>query len=405
MLRNVRRAGAVAGLLALAAVTALGGAATAAPSKAKSPSQAMAEAARHGPGGGGKLKVVADGLDNPRGIGFGPDGALYVAESGSGGPGPENCIEGPEGGEACFGRTGAVTRITKRGQHRVLTGLPSLAEAGGVAATGPVDLGFSGWTGYLLVGNPGGGPETREQFTDPAARRFGKLLKVNLRGIRSVADFPRFEEANNPDEGGGVPPGEPGAIDSNPNGLLVRHRSQLVTDAGGNDLLKVDHKGRISVVAVFPPRVVPAPPGIPDLPPEIPMQAVPTSVVKGPDGAYYVGQLTGFPFPPGGANVFRVVPGKAPKVFAAGFTNIIDIAFDKRGRLYVLEIATNGLLSAGENELPVGRLVRVNRDGSRTTLASEGLNAPGGFVLGHGAAYITNNSILSDAGQVVKVKI
>ena len=92
-------------------------------------------------------------------------------------------------------------------------------------------------------------------------------------------------------------------------------------------------------------------------------------------------------------------------VFAGGFTNIIDIAFDKRGRLYVLEIATNGLLSAGENELPVGRLVRVNRDGSRTTLASEGLNAPGGFVLGHGAAYITNNSILSDAGQVVKVAI
>jgi glucose/arabinose dehydrogenase len=108
MLRNVRRAGAVAGLLALAAVTALGGAATAAPSKAKSPWQAMADAARHG--GSGKLKVVADGLDNPRGIGFGPDGALYVAESGSGGPGPENCIPSPEGGApACFGRTGAVT--------------------------------------------------------------------------------------------------------------------------------------------------------------------------------------------------------------------------------------------------------------------------------------------------------
>lgn len=396
---SVRRAGAVAGLLALAAVTALGGAATAAPSKAKSPSRAMADAA-HGASGGGELKVVAEGLDNPRGIGFGPDGALYVAESGSGGAGP--CVEGPEGGEACFGRTGAVTRITKRGQHRVLTGLPSLAEEGGVAAAGPVDLGFSGRTGYLLVGNPGGGTETREQF-GPAGRRFGKLLKVNLHGIRAVADFPRFEENNNPDEGGGALPGE--EIDSNPNGLLVRHRSQLVTDAGGNDLLKVDHKGRISVVAVFPPRVVPAPPGIPDLPPEIPMQAVPTSVVKGPDGAYYVGQLTGFPFPPGGANVFRVVPGKAPKVYAGGFTNIIDIAFDKKGRLYVLEIATNGLLNTPEGELPVGRLVRVNKDGSRTTLASEGLAAPGGFVLGHRHAYITNNSILSDAGQVVKVAI
>jgi hypothetical protein len=46
-----------------------------------------------------------------------------------------------------------VTRITKRGQHRVLTGLPSVAEEGGVAASGPVDLGFCGWTGYLLIGN------------------------------------------------------------------------------------------------------------------------------------------------------------------------------------------------------------------------------------------------------------
>jgi hypothetical protein len=395
MLRSVRRTGAVAGLLALAAVTALGGAATAAPSKAKSPTQAMADAAKGGSGGSGELKVVAEGLNNPRGIGIGPDGALYVAESGSGGAGP--CIPSPEGGEACFGRSGSVTRITRHSQRRVLTGLPSVAEEGGVAASGPVDLGFSGWTGYLLVGNPGGGAATREGL-GAGAGRFGKLLKVDLHGIRSVADFPRFEDANNPDGGAGAQPGL--EIDSNPNGLLVRKGARYVTDAGGNDLLKVDHKGRISVVAVFPPRPVAAPDGT-----EVPMQAVPTSVVKGPDGAYYVGQLTGFPFPPGGANVWRVKPGHDPEVFEGDFTNIIDIAFDKRGRLYVLEIATGGLLNTPENELPVGRLVRVNKDGSRTTLASAGLNAPGGFVLGHGAAYITNNSILSGAGQVVKVAI
>ena len=220
-----------------------------------------------------------------------------------------------------------------------------------------------------------------------------------------MADFPRFELANDPDESAGTGPDTEPGINSNPNGLLVRHRSQVVADAGGNDLLKVDHKGRISVLAVFPPRLVDAPPDIPGLPPQLPMQAVPASVVKGPDGVYYVGQLTGFPFPVGGARVWRVVPGKRPEVVKGGFTNFIDIAFDRHGRLYVLEIATNGLANTPENELPVGRLVRVNRDGSRETLASEGLNAPGGFVLGHGAAYITNNSILSDAGQVVKVAI
>ena len=72
------KGGAVVGLLALAAVTAFGGSATAAPSKLKSPSQAMAQAAKGGSGGSGGLTVVADGLDNPRGIGFGPDGASYV---------------------------------------------------------------------------------------------------------------------------------------------------------------------------------------------------------------------------------------------------------------------------------------------------------------------------------------
>ena len=63
----------------------------------------------------------------------------------------------------------------------------------------------------------------------------------------------------------------------------------------------------------------------------IPVQSVPTSVVVGPDGAYYVGQLTGGPFPIGGASVFRVVPGEDPTIYATGFTNIIDLGFGPDG--------------------------------------------------------------------------
>jgi hypothetical protein len=396
MLKPVRRAGVTVSLLALAAVTALGGVATAAP---KRPSEAMGAAAKAA--GSGTLTVVAEGLANPRGIAIGPDGALYVAESGSGGPGP--CVGGPEF-QQCFGRTGAVTRITKRSQERILTGLPSVAEAGGFAATGPVDLGTDGKAGYLLMGHPGGGPEGREQF-GPAAARFGKLLRVDNRGIQVLADFPRFEARHNPDQGVDSPSGEPG-VNSNPNGLLVRSRGvQVVADAGGNDLLKVAN-GRISVLAVFPTQQAPNPFPPPDV---LEVQSVPTSVVRGPDGAYYVGELTGFPFPVGQARVWRVVPGHDPEVYAEGFTNIIDVAFDKRGRLHVLEIAANGLLSGTPTDPPVGRLVRVNRNGSQTTLASDGLIMPGGFVLAGNSAYVTNYSVFPDTGpvtgQVVKVSL
>jgi hypothetical protein len=50
---------------------------------------------------------------------------------------------------------------------------------------------------------------------------------------------------------------------------------------------------------------------------------VPNAVTIGPDGAYYVGQLTGFPFIPGAANVFRVpAGGGAPTPFLTGFTKV-----------------------------------------------------------------------------------
>ena len=129
------------------------------------------------------------------------------------------------------------------------------------------------------------------------------------------------------------------------------------------------------------------------------MQAVPTSVVKGPDGALYVGQLTGFPFPVGGANVYRVVPGKAPKVFASGFTNIIDLAFGPHGKLYVLEIAQNGLLSGD----PTGALIRVKRNGSRDVVMSDGLTMPGGLALRHHAAYVSNCGVCPGVGSVLHI--
>jgi len=88
------------------------------------------------------LTVIASGLDNARGLSFSPDGALYVTEAGSGGPGA--CVPSPgvPGTSLCYGSTGAVTRILNGQQERVLTGLPSIALADGTESAGPQDIAF-----------------------------------------------------------------------------------------------------------------------------------------------------------------------------------------------------------------------------------------------------------------------
>src|SRR5205823_3528987 len=73
-----------------------------------------------------------------------------------------------------------------------------------------------------------------------------------------------------------------------------------------------------------------------------PDDSVPTSVAVGPDGAYYVGELTGFPIVLDAANIYRIGrAGEPPEACLAGFTQIIDIAFDHHRNLYVLEYTTN----------------------------------------------------------------
>ena len=341
-----------------------------------------------------RLKVVADGLDNPRGLDVSRRGAVYVTEAGRGGSGP--CRQGPEGPEApeeCAGPSGAVTRIWHGTQRRVLRGLPSLAAANGEAATGPQDISIGplGLSAHMVVGW-GGDPAGRAALA-PIGPRFGKLYRVSLfRGPRAVADIAAYEGSANPD--GVTPP------DSNPNSVVSRIGRRIVVDAGGNDLLRVGPTGRISTLAVFPQRLVP-PPGPPGQEP-VPMDAVPTSVVVGPDGAYYVSQLTGFPFPVGGANIYRVPAGGGkPTVYAEGFTNVTDLAFGRDGSLYVVEFASNGLLSGD----PAGALKRVNPDGSQETVVSEGLQAPYGVAIDRkGRIYVSNRGALAGAGQVLKVK-
>jgi hypothetical protein len=338
-------------------------------------------------------EVVASGLDNPRGIALGDDGDLWITEAGRGGDAP--CFPGPEGGDVCFGNSGAFTLVHDGVQERVVTGLPNTADKGtGNSAVGASDIIVSGRHVFGLIG--GGGNPTDRASVAPAADLAGWLVKINpwKGSVWPLADLVQYEADNNPDKGD---------IDSDAFGLAQRHRGFVVADAAGNDVLGVSfHHKRISTLAVFPDVMVDAPPD-PMTPPgaQIPMQAVPTSVAVRPhDKSIYVGQLTGFPFPPGAANVWRIKRDGTREVFASGFTNITDIAWGPDGSLYVVEIAANGLLSDDHT----GAIVRVWPDGKQTVVASEGLTNPTAIAIDEdGTVYVTNHGASAGIGEVLNI--
>lgn len=197
-----------------------------------------------------------------------------------------------------------------------------------------------------------GGPE-------PGA---GTLYRVSRDEIIPVADLIAYENDFNP---------AGGPIDSNPYDVAALNGGKaLVADAAGNDLLIVDNDGNVDWVATFPNEMTSTAnfkellgcpdPLIPELtffcflPDEEETEPVTTSVAIGPDGAYYVGELKGFPGPVGESKVWRVEPGTlnaecgsspACTVVYDDFTSIVDLAFSPDGTLYVVELDENSFMA------------------------------------------------------------
>lgn len=324
---------------------------------------------------------VMSGLDNPRGLTFvrsDESWALYVAEAGSGGTLRCTTLRGT----VCVGLTGAVSRLRRGRQERVVQGLPSYApfNAANAGAVGPSDVSFADGRGFVTIGLAAN-PDLRAALGE----KFGWIAGFDRHGnVTYEVDVSAYEKQANPDLG---------PTESNPNGLLAGAGRTIVADAASNSLLGVSPSGSISTLAVFPSRFYPqagsrATDAVPD-----------TVATTRRDGAYYVGELTGVPFTPGLANVWRVVPGQAPQVYCSGFSYIIDLAFDRRGDLYVLENASG---ANGPFLSTPGRLLRVSRDCTRTEVAT-GLAAPTSVAIGpDGDAYVTVNGTSAGIGRVVR---
>ena len=174
-----------------------------------------------------------------------------------------------------------------------------------------------------------------------------------------VANLFEYEEKLNP---------HPATVDSNPFDVAdVGGGKAVVADAGGNSLLlvgdgnsPVERRGqsrearrdasgraRLDGEREVDLRVPQRPAGHLRAAAHDPAQPVATSVAVGPDGAYYVGELKGFPAPTGYSRVWRIEPGSRNvrcgesekcTLVLDGFTSIIDLAFGPDGRLNVAQI-------------------------------------------------------------------
>lgn len=369
------------------------------------------------------VRVVATGLNSPKHLTFGP-GGLYIAESGTGGPVGSNCVAGVGVTGAmttiCEGPTGSVAVLTRVGVRTVLSGLPSVTEEDNQETLGPADVTFA-------RGGRFGRPALAVLFQDllvkadgtsgtppPASTTFGKLLLASP--FRStlgptLANLAAFASAHPQDPAtlGGL--GET-TYDSDSYDITPYRGGYAIADAAANAVLWLGPHAQLSLITRLPTKPETVPAGV--LGPTaqtIDAQAVPTSIAVGRDGALYVGTLRGVPSLPGTADVYRVVPGRAAVAAVTGLSAVTDVAFDRQGRLLVLEYNTGGLLAP---ETTPGALLRVELHGRGApvvrTLPVSGLFSPTGLAVSprrDGAVYVSNHGTspgtATPSGELLKI--
>lgn len=303
--------------------------------------------------------VLATGLNNPRGLAFGSDGMLYVAEGGTGGTNSSAgvCTQVPPPiGPYTGGKTARISKIGPDGTRSTVTEtLPSSQTSAGSGSlvSGVAAVAFIGNSLYALLAGAGcshGIPD------EPNG-----VLRVNADGTSAlVADISAFVRSH--------PVARPEPDDFEPDetsySMIAVDGQLYVVEPNHGALDEITPTGgmrRIIDISASQGHIVP-------------------TALAFHDGNFYVGNLYTFPVQPGSSNIYRITPDGQIDIFARGLTTVTAVAFDTQGRLYVLEADTAAGLP-GPDAAGTGKVVRLTSAGTFEDIAT-GLTFPTGMAFG-----------------------
>ncbi|MEO5719499.1 MAG: ScyD/ScyE family protein [Chthoniobacterales bacterium] len=330
------------------------------------------------------VSVFATGLNNPRGLKFGPDGFLYVAEGGTGGLNGTDgiCDQVPDVGPYTANVTGSrVSKVDPVSGFRttVIDNLPSSQTnpESGSLISGVADVAFVGDTLYALITGAGcshGVPDFPNS-----------IIRVNPGGSYDlVADLSTFY-MNNPVKNPNPADFEP---DGTPYSMIQYNGDLYAVEPNHGELDKITTTGaitRVADISAFERHIVP-------------------TCITVKNGNFYIGNLGIFPIVDGTQKILKITPTGQGGVAATGFTTVLGVAYDSGGRLYVLENTTG-------NPFPTpftGDIIRLNKNGTRDVIAT-GLFLPTAMTFGpDGKLYVSNVGFgppPNGLGQILKIDV
>jgi hypothetical protein len=353
------------------------------------------------------ISVLTSGMENPRGLKFGPDGKLYVAEGGLGGTTSTTASQCQQVPPPIGPYTGAMTaRISKIDPHSgarmsIIDGLPSSQTAPPPAAgsfvSGVADVAFLGSQLYAIMA--GAGCSHGLLDTDNAVVR----VDPQHHTATQVADLSAFLQAH--------PGAHPDPGDYEPDGTwysLVSSDAVLyAVEPNHQQIDTITPDGHINQVIDMSKNY----PGPTDW-------RGPTGMVRHGDHFYLVNLD---PFAPtsigpgtiGHASLWRLSEDGDLKQLHSGLTAAVGVAVHD-GQIYALESFTGTFAPIPGVADNTGKVVRLNRHGGWDTVVGGPnfpLNFPTAMTFGpDGNLYISNNGFqpgqpTSSAGEILRIHL